>query len=774
MIANRFNVLVSGLAAGIGGAAVSAEQPAGELPELRGYVVVGELKASHPLRDRPLPGAAGSTEAPGDTFDSELLIADTPALGVWDWLSAAPGGQSVLFDGFLQPAGTSSLTGFPLQAGVAEFPGAFSTVTLQTETRIAPFSDGFLPVGFTFSPGGEPIETLEWRFGVSADRDANPDPLDPNLMVVFPPAGAFTILAADVFLLDNGVVLGSAPLSGLPAFNQTEINHVITIDGAAGSRIDQIVVQYLTQSATAGPEIELVPSDTCLGVGETQLIVEVNAQNLVTNNVGGQFFLEYDNALLDFVSIVPGDAPFTREVYIDVDEPAGEIDYAVGVPDGDGGTILPGTMARITFDVLGEFCDVAGLVSFRPGAVPPSRLTDALGNDLGAATLDLVAVTADTTPPSVTPPADLTVNADAGLCTALVATGTASAIDSCSAVTLTAERDDNPGLTLADPFPVGTTSITWTATDECGNSASAVQLVTVEPENTVDVVVELQATVAAGPFERCISFELDPVGAGPLVEVSGTFTFVGGVATGSVEVPCGQYECITARDELHTLRRTDNDDFGIAGAVYTAAFDSAGDDDTLPGGNLNGDSFVDILDFGVFIAQFGTSVGADTPCGAPGPHADVTGDGFVGTGDFTFVQINFLGVDELRCDGSLTPPAVGGLARAVGAAIPTRGPIRSISVERLKRLGLGHLGRADLNGDGTVDEADVASFALGTRPQAAADSNSDGVVDAADLVDVIARLGEPAGDGNDPFGDGWITLDDVLVVADLIWRKARP
>jgi hypothetical protein len=82
----------------------------------------------------------------------------------------------------------------------------------------------------------------------------------------------------------------------------------------------------------------------------------------------------------------------------------------------------------------------------------------------------------DGAPPVITAPADVTVTAGAG-CVATVAPGTPSASDGCSSVTVTSVRSD--GQPLASAFPLGTTTITWTATDTSGNHASAAQQITV-------------------------------------------------------------------------------------------------------------------------------------------------------------------------------------------------------------------------------------------------------------------------------------------------------
>ncbi|MBW6501175.1 MAG: HYR domain-containing protein, partial [Bacteroidales bacterium] len=95
----------------------------------------------------------------------------------------------------------------------------------------------------------------------------------------------------------------------------------------------------------------------------------------------------------------------------------------------------------------------------------------------------------DNTPPAITCPPDITQATDPGLQTATVAVGTATADDNCSdPVTIAGVRSD--GLPLTDPYPLGTTTITWTATDDCGNASSCEQTITVTPS-----CIEIEAYV---------------------------------------------------------------------------------------------------------------------------------------------------------------------------------------------------------------------------------------------------------------------------------------
>lgn len=336
----------------------------------------------------------------------------------------------------------------------------------------------------------------------------------------------------------------------------------------------------------------------------------------------------------------------------------------------------------------------------------------------------------------------------------------AIATDNCSGVLVTFSRPD--GLSMTDPFPVGNTTVTWSATDACGNTTTATQYVSVSGNSILDVAVELQAVVDAGPFERCITFELTRPD-NTVATVSTTMEFNGGIATGLIPVPCGEYTCITARDGLHTLRSTDSNDFGVSGTFFVSDFSDAGDE--LLGGNLNADTYIDILDFGILVSQYGTSVDVDTDCSYVGPHADITGDGQVSTGDFTFIQINFLKFNEALCTAPM--PVVGGPGFAE-AGQPVARPVTSISVDELRRLGLEDLVAADLNGDGMLDTTDVAEFAMGARPDHLADLDRSGRVDFFDVQHVLVHMNERVGLPYDMNGDGWITAEDLQFIINRI------
>lgn len=103
---------------------------------------------------------------------------------------------------------------------------------------------------------------------------------------------------------------------------------------------------------------------------------------------------------------------------------------------------------------------------------------DGSSNNGGAgntSTKDITLTVVDTTPPTFTfVPGAITAYTGPGAtsCSAMVDPGTATATDNCGSVTITRSPSGNT-------FGVGTTTITWTATDGNGNSVTATQAITV-------------------------------------------------------------------------------------------------------------------------------------------------------------------------------------------------------------------------------------------------------------------------------------------------------
>jgi len=119
--------------------------------------------------------------------------------------------------------------------------------------------------------------------------------------------------------------------------------------------------------------------------------------------------------------------------------------------------------------------------------------TDGSSNNNGA-TKDVTFTVNDTTPPAITCPANVVTPTDAGSCTATVNPGTATASDNCdSSPTIVGTRSDSQALNA--PYPKGTTTITWRATDDAGNYSECQQTVTVNDEEPPTISCPANITV---------------------------------------------------------------------------------------------------------------------------------------------------------------------------------------------------------------------------------------------------------------------------------------
>ncbi|HEY3746694.1 MAG TPA: HYR domain-containing protein [Gemmatimonadaceae bacterium] len=105
----------------------------------------------------------------------------------------------------------------------------------------------------------------------------------------------------------------------------------------------------------------------------------------------------------------------------------------------------------------------------------------------------------DVEKPSISAPESITKGNDPGLATAVVAVGSPVVADNCGDVNVSSVRSD--GRAIDAPYPVGITTITWTATDAAGNASSATQSVTV-------LDVEAPVFVAAPSFGPSASSDL--------------------------------------------------------------------------------------------------------------------------------------------------------------------------------------------------------------------------------------------------------------------------
>ena len=134
--------------------------------------------------------------------------------------------------------------------------------------------------------------------------------------------------------------------------------------------------------------------------------------------------------------------------------------------------------------------------------------SDGQGSNATQATATVVK---DVTAPVVTAPAAITMEATGAMTT--VALGTATAQDNVDGAISTVTPSP------AGPFSVGSTTVTWTATDNAGNSGSAIQIVTITDTTGPTVTAPAAVTIAAtGPTTSVTAAQLGSATASDLVD----------------------------------------------------------------------------------------------------------------------------------------------------------------------------------------------------------------------------------------------------------------
>ncbi len=447
-------------------------------------------------------------------------------------------------------------------------------------------------------------------------------------------------------------------------------------------------ITTLRYDQESGTRLTLATATPCAQPG-SQVTVTVEMNGALEPVSGGQFFLHYDPARLEFVGASPGSSSFSLEIFEQADQTAGTIDYAVGIPFGGVPSAEDAVMALLTFQTLGSPDGDGPPVSFR-NQVPPSRLSTAEGEPVHPSLSGMDSAGSEA-PEFTWLPGDITVFSDAGFCTSVVNWPDPEAA-SASDPEVSVSCDPSSGSAL----PAGVTTVTCTAVDHCGQTAVSTFDVLVEPYNELVVDLKLFGQMHPGPFQRAMSFELYGPDSAVLEQA---VSFTNGLASARILVPCGDYQCISVRDPLHSLKRAMLT-LSMEGSCYRANFRAAGK--VLVPGNLNDDNWVDILDFGVLIWQWGQQYGSGgTTDSTSWPHADFNGDGRVNQWDFQLFRRAALRGSEGGCSQQpeTVPP-----------------PVLSVTVDELTAAGMAELAAADLNGDGRVNRQDVIAFMQGARP----------------------------------------------------------
>jgi len=417
--------------------------------------------------------------------------------------------------------------------------------------------------------------------------------------------------------------------------------------------------------------------------GEYVVSVRISAPPVTIG--GAQLAIHFDASRLALTSVEPAeDGPLGLEIAELVDNATGTLRYAIGRTASTGGLSQPGELCAIRFTVLpgGSLCGSAILARFADVGPFTTRLVGIDGAPVAAERVDLPPVILDSTAPTLIglPPGNITVPADAGLAGgAFVALPPVTATDECDGPVGVVVVGSSPE---GGVFAIGTTVVTWVATDSSGNIASQSRTVTVLDQQvltasltmmgsaTLPLVRTVRVTAGGQSEVRQVVFDE------PVLSEGGGFV-VAARARGTFAVPpTTELGCVAAKDPVHSVTGT-----GLATIVGT----SWSVELVLYQGDSNDDDMVEIVDYGLWLADFNAGGVA-----ARDGRSNFNGDLQVNTGDFGAIAVNFFRSGD-QCAGGLDGPA----------------PRERISVKELRRRGLGEIAAFDRNRDGWFDVRDV-------------------------------------------------------------------
>jgi len=400
---------------------------------------------------------------------------------------------------------------------------------------------------------------------------------------------------------------------------------------------------------------------------------------------GYQVAVHFDVDRMNLVSVTPVEGtPFTTPIAEQTNNLLGTLRYAAGVSPGSTGMTAATDLLDLVFEVKpdADLCGTSVLAQFGSVGGFTTRLTR-VGGSLVPLTDSLPPMSLDVLPPVLNgSPGYIQRPADAGSTYgAFVAEPVITVSDDCDGAI-------PPSLLLTFPdgtvstawpsdgmFPIGTSIARWTATDAAGNSSEALLVVAVLNHQVLNATVCFQGLLEV-PSIRQVRFTTGSATTVVNVVMSGSC----GLAS-NVEVPVAAgYPCIAAKDPVHSLGESGSTT--IVDTHYEATV-------FLVQGDSNDDDMIDIVDFGMFLDDFGTGKPRDA-------RSNFNADVHVNNLDFSFIAVNFF-----RTGSTCTP----------GANAPQ--PRDRISVRELRRMGLGGIADADLNLDGWVDLADVERFIQG-------------------------------------------------------------
>jgi hypothetical protein len=208
--------------------------------------------------------------------------------------------------------------------------------------------------------------------------------------------------------------------------------------------------------------------------GNETVSVSVNPATVTNNNSSTQYAIGTTNITWTVTDGLGRTASDVQQVIVLAPLPKLNPVPDVTVPNNPGVNYATVTLVPPTYEAIGPVT----LTNDAPAQFPigTTVVTWTLTDAYGKTTTTTQKVTVTSAPPTIVPPANITVTAAAGQTSATITNiGTATYTVSVNPATLTKNAPVN------NVYSVGTTTVTWTVTDGLGRTASGNQTITVNP-----------------------------------------------------------------------------------------------------------------------------------------------------------------------------------------------------------------------------------------------------------------------------------------------------
>ncbi|WP_033961693.1 BspA family leucine-rich repeat surface protein [Psychroserpens jangbogonensis] len=371
------------------------------------------------------------------------------------------------------------------------------TVTVTNDATLPISGEGSTTITWTYDDGNGNTSTQTQN--VVIDDVTAPTVSCQAITIQLDASGNATIVAADI---NNGSSdnCGSISLSiSQTVFDCSNIGAntvILTVDDGNG--------QTATCNATVTVEDSINPIITC--PSNITTTNDVGLCSAIVNYTAPTGTDSCATATTNQIAGLPSGSAFpvgTTTNTFEVTDGSGNTEtcsFDVNVNDNEAPTITCSGIVTVNADAnceatsvtLGapttnDNCSVASvtnnLATLLPFPIGSFTVTWTVTDSAGlTATCDQTVTVVDNIPPTITCPSDITLNTDAGLCTASsVSLGTPTTTDNCSV----GYNNDAPVA-----FSIGTTTVTWTATDGSGNTATCTQDVTVEDNENPNAICQ--------------------------------------------------------------------------------------------------------------------------------------------------------------------------------------------------------------------------------------------------------------------------------------------